>query len=169
MRNQQDKEKVSPLLLAEFSPSRPPFNPSVASASLCVPPSFPSYISPLVLHLPTPPPPLCPFSSVVRHVCNLLFLILRVTLTHPCLISTLGASHRVSDHDPVSFPRAPFTHPFLPQVAMPAVLARSGARGTTQMILNPPANTASPSASIVLMITSQRNAGHLICTKSRLP
>ncbi len=52
---QQDKEKVSPLLLAEFSPSRPPFNPSVASACLCVPPSFSSRVSPLVVHL-TPLP-----------------------------------------------------------------------------------------------------------------
>lgn len=35
------------------------------------------------------------------------------------------------------------------------------------MTHNPPANTASPSASLVLMITNQRNAGHLICTKNR--
>jgi hypothetical protein len=43
---QQDKEKVSLSWLAEFSPSRPPFYPSVASAILCVPPllSFP-YLS----------------------------------------------------------------------------------------------------------------------------
>jgi hypothetical protein len=41
---QQDKEKVSPLLLAEFSPFRPPFNPWVVSASLGAP--SPPHISP---------------------------------------------------------------------------------------------------------------------------
>jgi hypothetical protein len=53
---QQDKEKVSLPLLAEFSPSRPPFNPWVASASLCSPPPFlPIYLS-FVVHLPPPFP-----------------------------------------------------------------------------------------------------------------
>lgn len=134
---------------------------------LPLPISFQAFVHPLSLFL-LPPPPLCYISyDVVRHVCNLLFLIARVTLTTACLIYVRRQSQ--------SKPRIPFHFRALnsppavlppPQVATPAVLARCAAQGTTQTILNPPANIASPSASPVLMITSRRNADHLICTES---
>ena len=136
----------------------------MASASLGAPSPLPylSYGRP-----PTPTSSTNHSSSVVRHVCNLSFLISRVMLTTPLVLSTVRRQSQSKSRSRFIFPRAPLTR-VLPQVATPAALARCAARGTTQTTRSPHANTASPSASLVPTITSRRNAGPLICTEPLL-
>jgi hypothetical protein len=73
-----------------------------------------------VVHLPL----LFAFSFVVRHVCNLLFLISRVMLTHPCLIYVRRQSQSKQATIPFHFRALKFTSPSLPPTGCDACRAR---------------------------------------------